>query len=224
MLAGAGTPASTPIAPIYDAYDPAAEFPHDIAGAGALLDGAGWRTGPDGIRARDGSRAEFTVLYPAPDTLRRDLATAFAADMRSIGVQVNLAGSSWDDISARAGSDAILLGGGDNPYDLDSQAYDALHTPSPQTALLSNPGGWTIPGVDEALDRARRSLDPAERADAYRRVQADYVREPSSVFLVFLDHTYVSAENAWGGVQPILEPHAHGVSWGPWWNLARWTR
>jgi peptide/nickel transport system substrate-binding protein len=42
--------------------------------------------------------------------------------------------------------------------------------------------------------------------------------------LVFLDHTYVSRDTEFTGSTPILEPHSHGVGWGPWWNLRDWTR
>ena len=25
------------------------------------------------------------------------------------------------------------------------------------------------------------------------------------------------------GYRPVVEPHTHGTTWGPWWNVERWT-
>ena len=36
-------------------------YPHDPAKAGQLLDQAGWTTGSDGIRAKNGQRLEFAL-------------------------------------------------------------------------------------------------------------------------------------------------------------------
>ncbi|WP_328825199.1 ABC transporter substrate-binding protein [Tomitella gaofuii] len=225
VLAGHGRAASTPVAAVYgDAFAPDAVFPHDPERARRILDDAGWIPAADGIRARGADRAAFTVYYPAEDTVRRDLAAAFASDMHRIGIDVRLQGSTWDVMNTKIDTGAFLLGGGDKPYDLDTQIYGALHTRSPRTATYDNPSGFAIPGVDEALDDARRSLDPQRRADDYRAVQAAYVAHPTYVFLAFLDHTYVSREDGWNRGSAVMEPHSHGVSWGPWWNLARWRR
>ncbi|WAE75303.1 ABC transporter substrate-binding protein [Streptomonospora nanhaiensis] len=225
VLAGHGRPAHTPVAEVYgEAHEPEAVFDHDPDEAARLLDGAGWREGPDGIRERDGDRAAFTLYYLASDSLRRDLATAFAAEMLPLGIEVDVRGGTWDDMGSHTADAAILLGGGDKPYDLDTQVYATLHTREEGTPTFENPGDLAVPGVDEALEDARRSPDAAERAELYREVQRAYVEHPTYVFLAFADHTYVSAENDWDSGPLVLEPHAHGVSWGPWWNLAGWRR
>lgn len=225
VLAGQGRIAHTPAAAVHgDGFAADAAFEHDPARARVLLAEAGWVPGPDGVRVRGTDRAELTVLYPASDTLRRDLATAFAADMANLGILISLEGASWDEIDKRVGTSGILLGGGDKPYDLDTQMYGALHTRSAQTATYDNPAGFEIPGVDAALDDARRSLDPEHRMANYRDVQRTYIEHPTHVLFAFLDHTYVAVDSAWDTGPAVMEPHAHGVSWGPWWNLAKWRR
>lgn len=223
VLAGHGSPAHTPVAPVYgDAHDPGAAFGHDPDEAARIFDEAGWTAGPDGVRTRDGERAAFTLRYLASDHMRRDLATAFAAEMEPLGIEVGLEGGSWDDIEEQTADSALLLGGGDKPYDLDTQVYATLHTREDDTPTYENPADLTVPGADEALERARSSPDDDERADAYREVQQAYVEQPSYVFIAFVDHTYVAAEDDWDRGPLVLEPHAHGVSWGPWWNIAGW--
>lgn len=225
VLAGYGRVASTPVAAVYgDAYNPDAEYRFDLGRAEALLEEAGWRAAGDEIREKDGARATFELLYNAHDTLRRDISVAFAAAMKPLGIDVRPRGSSWDEIDTRFGDAAVLLGGGATPYSIDSQVYDTLHTRVPDSSPYSNPGDFTAPGLDDLLNRARLSPPGAAKDELYRSIQSGYAAEPSQVFLVFLDHAYAYRDLGWQQSAPILEPHSHGVGWGPWWNLAAWRR
>ena len=233
VLAGHGRPATSPITDAYPEFEPvgvAGEQP-DADPAARRADGrgqlaeAGWRPGPDGVLVRGGSadRAEFVLAYPVADSLRRELASAVADQLREVGVAVELWGGTWDEIEARAGEVAVLLGGGDNPYTVDTQAYRTLHSPTPLSGPLDNPGGYGNADVDRALDAARRASDPAERTHFYRQAQQAYHRDPGHLFLVTLEHTYLVRDTGHTGPAPILEPHSHGATWGPWWAIAHWT-
>ncbi|MFB1295959.1 ABC transporter substrate-binding protein [Mycobacterium sp. pW049] len=225
VLLGYGRPASTPVAQAYgDAYNADAQYTFDLDRAQSLLDEAGWRAGGDKIREKDGVRASFELLYNAQDTLRRDLAVAYAAAMKPLGVEVRPRGTSWDEIDARFGDSAVVLGGGSTPYSIDSQVYDTLHTRVPDSSPYSNPGNFTAPGLDDMLEQASRSASGPVKDELYRTIQSTYAAEPSHVFLVFLDHTYGYRDLGWQQSAPIMEPHSHGVSWGPWWNLQAWKR
>ncbi|NLU85094.1 ABC transporter substrate-binding protein [Rhodococcus sp. HNM0569] len=229
VLAGYGRAASTPVPDVYgDAYEPSAVFGHDPGAAERLLDDAGWRRGSgDGTRTKDGVPAAFTIAYFPEDTVRRDLSQAFASDLSKIGVRVDLRAADRAVMPDLLATDSALLGGGDLPYDPDTQLYPALHSQYAQPEVgtaYDNPSEYANPRVDAALDTGRRSTDPVERAEAYRAVQSAYVDDPAYVMLVFLDHTYVERDNDWQGSTPVLEPHSHGVGWGPWWNLRAWHR
>ncbi|MFD3591838.1 ABC transporter substrate-binding protein [Nocardia sp. NPDC058640] len=226
ILGGYGRPAYTPFAGVYgESHNPAVSFAFDRGKAGQILDDAGWRAGSDGVRAKDGVRARFTVMYNSTDTLRRDLTLAFASDARRVGIEVDLEALSWDRIEPRIEQAGILLGGGSEPYDPDTQAYNTLHSPDPGAGSpYDNASRHTDPAIDGLLETARRSIDPVVRAAAYREVQSRYAQDPSHIFLVHLDHTYVVKDSSWQMSGPILEPHAHGVTWGPWWSLQTWTR
>lgn len=225
VLDGHGRAASTPVASVYgDAYNPDAEFDYDTARAGAVLDGAGWRVGAAAVRERDGQQAAFELLYEAQDTLRRDLSVAFAAAMKPLGIEVTPRGTSWDEIGTQLDSSAVMLGGGATPYSIDSQVFDTLHTRVPDSSPYSNPGNFAPAGMDVLLQQARTSATSPERDARYREVQSLYMTQPSYVFLAFLDHTYAYRDLGWQQSAPILEPHSHGVAWGPWWNIADWKR
>ncbi|WP_277675430.1 ABC transporter substrate-binding protein [Saccharopolyspora rectivirgula] len=222
VLGGHGEPAHTPIPSSMSGYhEPAAVFAHDPAKARRILDDAGWRTGPDGIRQRDGRRASVTVMYFADDSLRKNLAQAFASDAKEIGIEVQLAGVDRSAAAERLATEGIVLGGG-NPIDPDLQAYSSLHSSVIGTGTYTNPGKYRNREVDEALDRGRRTLDRQQRAEHYKQVQRAYVADPGLVYLAFIDHSYVMREGRWSGYQPVVEPHTHGTTWGPWWNVESW--
>ncbi len=219
-LSGHGRPISTAIPEIFgDAHDPGAVYDHDPAEAERILDDAGWRVGADGVREKDGVRAEIPLYHPADDTQRRDLGMEFSAQMERIGVSFPTRASTWDDITPRLGEVAAVLGGGEAPWDPDQMSRDLFHTREAGTSAYANPGDHGSAELDAVIDEARRTLDDADRARLYREAQRLYLENPSSIFLATVDHAYlVSGDTA----PPILEPHIHGEIWGPWWDLRSW--
>ncbi|MDQ0093814.1 ABC transporter substrate-binding protein [Paeniglutamicibacter psychrophenolicus] len=228
VLAGTGRPAHTFVPAEYgDAFDPAAVFAHDPARAAQLLDEAGWVLGDDSMRSKDGAPAAFTLMYNPGDQLRRDLSLAFSAQMKQLGIDVPVEAATFEMAEPRVGTDAIMLGGGDTPYDVDTQLYKMLHSSYPATgAYYDNPSRFADPAMDRALETGRTTLDEAKRAAAYREVARLYVTEPSMVLLAFIDHTYIqrtSVSEAWTGTGTLLEPHDHGTAWGPWVKIGQWV-
>ncbi|PRW64383.1 ABC transporter substrate-binding protein [Actinopolyspora mortivallis] len=223
LLGGHGTPAHTPVPASMERYHaPEARFDFDRERARRVLDEAGWTPGPDGIRQRNGTPARFTVMYFADDTLRKKFADAFASDAERVGVRVELAGVDRSEAAERIGTDAIVLGGG-CPVDPDVQMYSALHSSMIGTGTYRNPAKYRNDRVDSALDAGRNTVDPAERARHYKEAQRAYVADPGLVYLAFVQHSYVMRRGVWDGYEPVVEPHTHGTTWGPWWNVEDWT-
>jgi len=221
LFAGRGQPASSPIPPVLTEYvEPAAQFRFDRAEAERILDAGGWVRGPDGTRVKEGVPARFTLMYAASDSIRRDLAQAFTSDARAVGIDVALEGLGWEAIEPRMGADALVLGGG-SPFDPDLVSYPLLHS-SYAGDGFNNPASYRNPTVDAALDRARRAVDHAERVAAVKEWQRAYAGAPGFVFLAFLDHSYLVRER-WDGYRQVVDPHTHGTTWGPWWNVEDWT-
>ncbi|MEU4766502.1 ABC transporter substrate-binding protein [Actinosynnema sp. NPDC023794] len=222
VLAGAGTPAATPISPhLRDWHDPGATFAHDTAEAERLLDEAGWRRGADGARFRDGQPARLPILYPAADVLRKELALAAASDIAKLGIDAPVESTTFELMLQRQEEAASVWGGGD-PYDPDTAAFTLLHSRYAGRPGYLNMTHYRNPAVDAALDTGRRSLDPATRKQAYTDFQRAYTADPGWAFLVFLDHTYVLRDK-WDGQVQQVEPHDHGLVHAVWWNLERWT-
>ncbi len=220
ILAGAGEPAFGPIAPGTTWYNPAVagSATADHAQAARILDQAGWRLGDDGVRAKDGIRASFTLMYPAGDSLRKDLALAVASDVKKIGVDVRLAGLDWDAIEPRMNEDALVMGYG-TPFDPDYANYELFHSAFAGQGFF-NPGGYRVPEVDALLEKGREESDPAVRKRAYDAFQQRVSDDAAWAHLVFLKHVYV-VRGAWTGIAPSVEPHEHDTG-GLFRNLAEW--
>lgn len=208
-LGGAGTPASTPMPNVLPEFvEPGATFTPDQDQARTELLTAGWVANTNGVRSKGGVPAAFTLDYPTGDSVDASLATAFVAAAKAIGITVTPAAVPPDQLSAKAATDAVLTSTG-NPFDPDLGLYPLL-------------SGYSDPTVTGPLQSGRSTLDPSQRAVAYRQFQKAYLADPAMVCLVFTDHTYVMRAN-WNGYTPVVDAASQGVTWGPWWNLAEWT-
>lgn len=80
-----------PIQPMSPAYEPnvrAYNFHPDSARA--LLDGAGWVVGADGIRAKNGTRLAFTIITQSGFAIRENVAQALQQQFRDVGVEAKV--------------------------------------------------------------------------------------------------------------------------------------
>ncbi|APU14032.1 MULTISPECIES: ABC transporter substrate-binding protein [Actinoalloteichus] len=221
VLGGLGAPASTPASPALPGLrEPAAEFTVDRLQAGRLLTTGGWAPGEDGVRERDDQPARFTLLYAEQNTLDARLAEVFAADAAEVGIEVETLGLAEADLADQAAEHAVVISGG-RQLDPDLHFYDALHSTA-SAEMTANPGRYHNPRVDTVLDAAREVADPARRTVYYWEAQRAYLDDPGLVYLAFLDHAYLQRAG-WEGYEAVIEPEEHGLTWGPWWNLHRWT-
>ncbi|HWM87803.1 MAG TPA: ABC transporter substrate-binding protein [Kofleriaceae bacterium] len=161
---GLARPAGGAIWPGGPGDGPAMEVPrHDPAGAGALLDQAGWRD-PDGsgLRARGGKRMLLTVLVSDRADEERD---RVLEQLRASGFVLDL----------RVGSTAVL----DNrlrsgKFDVAFVEWRALPgeelTSVYGTGGARNFGGFSDPRVDEALAALRLAWEPAARWSGMRQL------------------------------------------------------
>lgn len=220
VLDGAGRAAHSPLPTTSPYFARGTERDHDPEAAREILDRAGWKTDDDGgVRAKNGTRASFTLWYPSGDKLRQDHALAFASDARKVGIDVRVQAGTWETIEPRLPEDAVLQGGG-NPADPDYDLYGLLHS-SLAGDGFNNMSHYRNGAVDRYLTQARRTQDDGERRRAYADLQRELVRDPAGVFLTHVDHIYVMDDD-WTGVTTQPEPHDHGLGAGPWWNVEDW--
>ncbi|MFF5426626.1 MULTISPECIES: ABC transporter substrate-binding protein [unclassified Streptomyces] len=225
ILEGAGKPAYGPVPTDSPWFTRGTERRHDLAGAAKILDEAGWKPGPDGIRVKNGVRASFPLWYLSGDKLRQDHALAYASDAKKAGVEIKTQAGTWEVIEPRMKTDAVLAGGG-SPGDPDFDQYLLLKS-SLAGDGFNNMAWYDNKAVDKALDEGRRTDDPARRRAAYDTVQRELVKNPGYTFLTHIDHLYV-VNDSWtsdakgAALTTQVEPHDHGLAAGPWWNVEAW--
>ncbi len=162
---------------------PSYEF--DPAKAKQLLDEAGVRPGPDGVRLR-------LVMKTSTDQTARELSAVLQAQLRNIGIALDIRsyefGTFYGDIT-RGNFNLFSLrwiSGNDDP-DILSYCFDSRRIP-PSGA---NRGHYSNPEVDRLLSEARVSADASQRRKNYVEVQNILVHDLPYISLWYLDDVAV---------------------------------
>jgi peptide/nickel transport system substrate-binding protein len=136
----------------------------DPAGAGKLLDAAGWiDTDKDGIRDRDGKQLRLTLIGPERAAPKDSSGPPVKTERDMIVEAARRAGVI---IEVRTGSDAFVeKRRGEGAWDLIEQSWGGM-VDGDITALVAgkDPARPAQPRVDRALDTMGAVWDPSERA------------------------------------------------------------
>lgn len=218
VLDGYGTPAYSVCdkMPWFSA-DSVVEY--DLEGATALLDEAGWTLAADGVREKDGRRAELTLLYPASDSVRQALAMDTANQLYALGIKAATEGVGWDTAYTRAQSSPLMWGwGAHTPMEL----YNIYHT-TPETGLAGY-SPYANAAVDTYMDEALASSSLEESYTLWQKAQWDgetgTVADAPWIWLVNIDHLYWVRDGMRVAEQKI---HPHGHGWTVVNNVDKWT-
>lgn len=215
VLNGYGTPAYS-VCDGMPWYSAASQVEYDRPGAEALLDKAGWRTAPDGMREKDGRRpARLTIHYSVGDSVRQGLAAELANQLKELGIQADIEGVGWDTAYYAALSNPLVWGwGAHTPMEL----YNIYHTaPDSNTALYSP---YANQKVDEWMDAALACSDLEESYTLWQRAQEEIAKDVPWVWLVNVDHLYWVREGLQVAEQKI---HPHGHGWSVVNNIDQWS-
>lgn len=220
VLNGYGSPAYS-VCDQLPWYNEASEVEYDPEEAAALLDEAGWRMGDDGVREKDGVKAELNLLYSTGDTVRQALAADFAGQMEELGISCTLEGVGWDTAYDRALSDPLLWGwGAHTPMEL----YNIYHTLEGTESAGYSP--YSNETVDAYMDQALASGDLEESYELWKLAQWDGTTGVTQdgdipwVWLVNIDHLYWVRDGLNVAEQKI---HPHGHGWSVVNNVDQWT-
>lgn len=220
VLNGYGSPAYS-VCDQMPWYNEASEVNYDPEGAAALLDEAGWKTGADGIRVKDGMKAQLNLLYPAGDSVRQALAADFADQLGELGIACTLEGVGWDTAYDRALSDPLIWGwGAHTPMEL----YNIYHTAAGEEYAMYSPYSNSM--VDTFMDQALAANDLETAYELWQQAQWDGTTGVTQdgdtpwVWLVNIDHLYWVREGLQVADQKI---HPHGHGWSIVNNVDQWT-
>lgn len=177
----------------------------------AILEKAGWiDTDGDGIREKNGVKAEFKITGRTDDLQRYNLAVALSEDAKKLGINLMAEAVPWADAKAMSRYSPTCWGSGDyNPIDLHNAYYSkVIGTGTFNTSAYSNPK------VDEYIEKALAATTMDEAIEYWKLLQWDGETGTSAdypfLWLVNIDHTYFVRDGLNLGNQPI-HPHGHGV-------------
>lgn len=220
VLNGYGSPAYS-VCDQMPWYNSASEVTYDPEKAKSLLDEAGWKTGEDGIREKDGVKAELNLLYATGDSVRQALAADFAEQLKELGISCTLEGVGWDTAYDRAQSDPLIWGwGAHTPMEL----YNIYHTIGDTGLAQYSP--YSNSTVDAYMDQALASSDLEVSYDLWQKAQWDGTTGVTQdgdipwVWLVNIDHLYWIADGLQVAEQKI---HPHGHGWSIVNNVDQWS-
>ena len=178
---GIGKVASSPVASTTRYFDPSVKLdPPDVKKAAALLDEAGAKPGPDGVRFKI---RHLTLPYGEVWTR---LAEYIRASLKRVGIEVTLEStdtggwakrvSDWDyDTTIN-----YLYQYGDPTLGVE-RTYVSTNI---QKIVFTNTGGYTNPEVDKLFTEARKAPLPEDRQKAFFAVQQLLVKEVPQIWLL----------------------------------------
>ncbi len=201
----------------------------DMAGAKALLDQAGWKVGPDGVRAKDGVKMEM-LYQTSTNAVRQNFQALVKQWWTELGVKVELRNVSASvffggdagspDTFQKFYADVEMYA---NNFDgTDPEGYLAEHVcdkiPRPETQWQgTNMNRYCNPEYDKLVKELSAAAGVEKRAVIAKRLN-DMLTKDSYVVVPLVDRGRVSAHaNSLGGV--ILNTWDSEL-----WNAADWFR
>ncbi|MBU3738585.1 MAG: peptide ABC transporter substrate-binding protein [Rhodoferax sp.] len=201
----------------------------DMAGAKALLEQAGWKVGPDGVRAKDGVKLEISYLT-ATNKVRQDFQALIKqwwtelgvkTELRNVSASVFFGGDAGSpDTFQKFYADVEMYA---NNFDgTDPENYLAEHVcdkiPRPETQWQgTNMNRYCNPEYDKLVKELSAATGVDKRGAIAKRLN-EMLTKDSYVVVPLIDRGRVSAHsNSLAGV--LLNTWDSEL-----WNAADWTR
>ncbi|KHC92887.1 extracellular solute-binding protein family 5 [Thermotoga sp. Mc24] len=199
-------------------------IPFDLGIANKILDEAGYKKGPDGVRVGpDGTKlGPYTISVPYGWTDWMMMCEMIAKNLRSIGIDVKTEFpdfSVWADRMTKGTFDLIIswsVGPSfDHPFNIYRFVLDKrLSKPVGEVTWAGDWERYDSDEVVELLDKAVSTLDPEVRKQAYFRIQQIIYRDMPSIPAFYSAHWYEYSTKYW-----INWPNEDNPAWfrpSPW--------
>ena len=216
LLHGIYIPARDTVAPTAVGYVARAPKAQDLPRANSILDAAGWRRGPGGIRTKNGVRLDFSYIYVSGSQLWQGVGVLLQQNLRAIGVGLSVKGISYNQI--------FDFNGPIDTYEYDLAGYGSALNWDPDTHVYYGCDQWFPKGQNyyrfcnseyDRLEAAGLSSDdPKVRAPFYR--QADRLLWNTSAYFPLANSRRLIVANA------DLRNYRPNPTSIPWWNAWEW--
>jgi len=225
LLGGNATVAWTNVSPFAWYYSEPTKTPFSIEQANAVLDKAGWVKGADGVRAKDGVKAEVR-LCTTTRQLRQDNLALVSSWLKEVGIAASVFPVNASDIFATFNEStpetACALSRGN--FDVALHTFAGPLSPNANYATYhssqmepngSNDAQVNSPELDAVLDGVKGTVDFSKALDLmaqWQKVYVDQVVEVPEYFRKDVNLVQDYVKN-WTG-----NPSSTGYSW----NIQDW--
>jgi peptide/nickel transport system substrate-binding protein len=196
----------------------------DPAAAIALLQGAGWTRGPDGVFVHGSQRLSSDISVRPSRTDLLAFAQVAAQQLAECGIELKvkqldltgdllLAQLKWPN-----DFDTVLLTRtlGNDP-DQDVVAFESSHATTADNTADANPGGYASSDADRLIGLARRTLDQTARKALYGQLQG-LLNSDVPAWPIWYDLGWSALSNRISSPAGPIDPAAPRF----WWNIADW--
>jgi peptide/nickel transport system substrate-binding protein len=169
LFKGVHVPARGPLPPAQWGYDKSVEdYRFDLAKAKKILEDAGWKPGPDGIRVKGGKPLK-ALMITQPGTKMEGAAEMIQAQQREAGILIEIS-----DRDRAAGYAAYSVGEHNlAPIFLSGSDPNVLSTAfhSRNIGAGFNRAHYANPELDRGLSEGAMTTDPTKRLELYASAQ-----------------------------------------------------
>ncbi|MCH5277721.1 MAG: peptide-binding protein [Desulfovibrionaceae bacterium] len=215
-LMGLGESTIGPYKPGTWVYNTAIEpYAYDPERARSLLAEAGWSPGRDGVLVNaDGRRFSFTILVNQGNEERVKVATIIQREFQAVGVECSIRTVEWaaflKEFVNKGNYDALILAW--NILD-DPDIFDVWHS-----SAISENGlnfvHYANAEVDDLLEKARVTVDRAERKAMYDRFQ-EILHEEQPYLFLYVPYSLPMVQARFRGIEPA--PAGITYNFDRWW-------
>jgi len=144
--------------------------------AAAILDAAGWKPGPDGIRQDSKGRRLELVLYAGAPLTKRSSGSLLAAQAARVGIRLEVRGVSFQELTTKSAN---------HDGDMWTFGWTLALDPDVDSPLFTREGfqtkanvsAYLNPEMDRLFDEGRHTLDPEARKQIYLRISEIIYRD-----------------------------------------------
>ncbi|MEZ0390927.1 MAG: peptide ABC transporter substrate-binding protein [Pseudobdellovibrionaceae bacterium] len=161
-----------------------------------LLDEAGWKAGPDGIRSKDGKKLSLQFMTTAGNKTRETVQTMIQSQLKSVGVEVIIKNEParvffGETMNKRKFGGMAMYAWSSFP---EQTPRSTFHSSMIQTEKNGWSGqnnmAWSNPKVDKLVDRFEEEFNAGKRKQIMHELLAEYTKDAPVIPL------YYRSENA----------------------------
>jgi peptide/nickel transport system substrate-binding protein len=205
------------IAPTSWAAPNVPQYRYDPADAARLLDAAGWRAGPGGLRSRDGVPLAFTVSTTNAKQSNVQSEVQMQQALRAVGIALQIKNYPGSLLFARDGP--IYRGTYDTEFTIETNGPDPDNEPMWAGAFIpphgTNTSWFDDPLVNRLSHAAATTYDRAQRRALYAREEARIHDLVPAVFFYW--------QNSYSGVNVDLRNWKPATYISSFWNCWEWS-